>query len=65
MSQIIRVLKEVEGSRQVDDGCREYGVSDTTYYNWKAKYGGMEVSAIKRLRELGEKNQRLNTCLPT
>ncbi len=58
-SQIVRVLKEVEGGRQVMDVCREYGVSDATYYNWKAKYGGMEVSDIKRLKELEEENSRL------
>ena len=58
-SQIIRVLKEVEGGRQVAEVCREYDISDATYYNWKAKYGGMEVSDIKRLKELDEENQRL------
>jgi putative transposase len=58
-SQIVRVLKEVEGGRQVIDVCREYGISDATYYNWKAKYGGMEVSDIKRLKELDDENQRL------
>jgi putative transposase len=58
-SQIIKVLKEVEGGRQVNEVCREYGISDATYYNWKAKYGGMEVSDIKRLKELEEENQRL------
>ena len=39
--------------------CREYGISDATYYNWKAKYGGMEASDIKRLKELEEENRRL------
>ena len=58
-SQIIKVLKEVEGGRQVNEVCREYGISDATYYNWKSKYGGMEVSDIKRLKELEEENQRL------
>ena len=58
-TQIVRVLKEVEGGRQVMDVCREYGISDATYYNWKAKYGGMEVSDIKRLKELEEENSRL------
>ena len=58
-SQIIRVLKEVEGGRQVAEVCREYDISDATYYNWKDKYGGMEVSDIKRLKELDEENQRL------
>ncbi len=39
-TEIVRVLKEVEGGRQVKEVCREYGISDATYYNWKAKYGG-------------------------
>ena len=58
-SQIIRVLKEVEGGRTVKDVCREYGMSDATYYNWKAKYGGMEASDIKRLKDLEKENKRL------
>ncbi len=57
--QILRVLKEVEGGRAVKDICREYGISDTTYYNWKAKYGGMEASDIKRLKELEAEHRRL------
>ena len=57
--QIVRILKEVEGGRTVKEVCREYGFSDATYYNWKAKYGGMEASDIKRLRELEEENRRL------
>ncbi len=58
-SQIVKVLKEVEGGRQVLEVCREYGISDATYYNWKATYGGMEMSDIKRLKELEEENLRL------
>ena len=58
-SQIVKVLKEVEGGRQVMEVCRESGISDATYYNWKAKYGGMEASDIKRLKELEKENQRL------
>jgi putative transposase len=58
-SQIIKVLKEVEGGRQVAEVCREHGISDATYYNWKSKYGGMEASDIKRLKELEEENLRL------
>ena len=58
-SQIVRILKEVEGGRMVKDVCREYGMSDATYYNWKAKYGGMEVSDVKRLKELENENRRL------
>ena len=58
-SQIVRMLKEVEGGRTVVEVCREHGISDATYYNWKAKYGGMEVSDIKWLKELEEENQQL------
>ena len=58
-SKIVHILKEVEGGRQVKDVCREYGISDATYYNWKAKYGGMEASDIKRLKELEDENRRL------
>ena len=57
--QILRVLREVEGGRAVRDICREHGISDTTYYNWKAKYGGMEASDIKRLKELEAENRKL------
>ena len=57
--QIIRILKEVEGGRLVKEVCREYGISDATYYNWKSKYGGMEASDIKRLKELEEENRKL------
>lgn len=58
-TQIVRILKEVETGKLVKEVCREYGISDATYYNWKAKYGGMEASDIKRLKELESENQRL------
>ena len=58
-SQIIKILKEVEGGRLVKEVCREYEISDGTYYNWKTKYGGMEASDIKRLKELEDENRRL------
>jgi len=58
-SQIIKVLKEVEGGRTVLDVCREYGISNATYYKWKSKYGGMELSDIRRLKELEDENRRL------
>ena len=51
-SQIVKILKEVEAGRKVSDVCREYAIADATYYNWKSKYGGMEISDIKRLKEL-------------
>ena len=58
-TQIVKILKEVESGKLVKDVCREYGISDATYYNWKAKYGGMEASDIKRLKELEEENRQL------
>ena len=58
-TQIVKILKEVEAGRQVKEVCREYSVSDQTYYNWKSKYGGMEASDVRRLKELEEENNRL------
>ena len=58
-SQIVKALKEVEGGRNVKAICREYSISQATYYNWKSKYGGMEASDIKRLKELEDENRRL------
>ena len=57
--QIIRVLKEAESGLKVSDLCRQHGISEATYYRWKSKYGGMEVSEAKRLRALEEENRRL------
>jgi putative transposase len=57
--QIIAVLKEAESGAKIIDVCRKYGISDATYYNWKAKYHGMELSDLKRLRLLEEENRRL------
>ncbi|WP_139344047.1 transposase, partial [Vibrio ruber] len=45
-TQIVKILKEVEAGRKVNEVCREYGISDATYYNWKSKYGGMEASDV-------------------
>jgi len=58
-TKIIKILKEVEGGRLVKEVCREYGISDATYYNWKSKYGGMTASDIKKLKELEDENRRL------
>ena len=58
-TQIVKILKEVEQGKKVKDVCREYGIADATYYNWKSKYGGMEASDIKRLKDLEEENRRL------
>lgn len=58
-SQIIRILKAVEGGRKVAEVCREHSVSQATYYKWKSKYGGMGASDIRRLRDLEAENTRL------
>jgi len=58
-NQIIGILKSVEAGRLVKDVCREHGISDATYYQWKSKYGGMEAADIKRLRELEDENRKL------
>jgi putative transposase len=57
--QIIKVLQEVEAGLTIQNVCRKHGISDQTYYNWKAKYGGMTVSEAKRLRALEEENRKL------
>jgi putative transposase len=60
-SQIIRILKEAEAEVPLADLCRTYGFSKSSFYKWKAKYGGMEASDVHRLRELEEENRRLKT----
>ena len=57
--QIIQVLREGEAGARVADLCRKYGMSEATYYNWKARYAGMTVSDVKRLKALEEENRRL------
>jgi len=57
--QIIGVLKEADGGAKVIDVCRKYGISDATYYNWRAKYHGMEVNEVKRLKQLEDENRKL------
>jgi len=57
--QIIRALKEVDAGAKVGDVCRRIGVTEKTFYRWRAKFGGMEVSDAKRLRQLEDENARL------
>ena len=57
--QIIGVLREHEAGAKTADLARKHGVSEATLYNWKAKYGGMDVSEVKRLRQLDDENARL------
>jgi putative transposase len=58
-AQIVSILKKQEAGMKVIDICREHGISDATFYNWKAKYGGLSVSELKRLRELELENAKL------
>jgi len=58
-TQIVGILKEADAGMQVKEICRKYGISDQTYYNWKKKYGGLEVSDVRRLRELEAENAKL------
>jgi putative transposase len=57
--QIIGVLKEADAGMKVADLCRKHGISDATFYNWRSKFGGMDVSEARRLRSLEEENQKL------
>jgi putative transposase len=58
-AQIISILKEQEQGQKVADLCRKHGISDQTFYNWKSKYGGMDVDELKRLKDLEQENARL------
>ncbi len=61
--QIIAVLREQESGAKVADLCRKHGISDATFYNWKAKYGGMDVSDARRLKALEDENAKLKKLL--
>ena len=61
--QIIAILREHEAGAKTADVCRKHGISGATFYNWKAKFGGMEVSDAKRLRALEEENAKLKRLL--
>ena len=57
--QIVRILKQHENGRPASEIIREFGIAEQTFYNWKHKYGGMDVSDIKKLKALEEENKRL------
>jgi len=61
--QIIAVLREQEAGAKTAEVCRKHGVSEATFYKWKAKYGGMEVSDVRRLRVLEDENAKLKKLL--
>lgn len=58
-SQILAILKEAESGVAVPEVCRTHGISSATFYKWRAKFGGMDVSMMSRLKELEEENRRL------
>ena len=62
-SQIIAILKQAEGGSPVPELCREHGISSATFYKWRSKFGGMNVSDAKRLKELEAENGRLKRLL--
>lgn len=61
--QIVAILKEQEAGARTADVCRRHGISDATFYKWKAKYGGLEVSDAKRLKALEDENAKLKKLL--
>jgi len=61
--QIIGVLREAEAEAKTPEVCRRHGISDATFYKWKAKYGGLEVSEARRLKSLEDENRRLKKLL--
>ena len=61
--QIIGLLQRIEAGQKVADACREHGISEQTYDRWKAKYGGLPPSELKRLRDLEQENARLKRLL--
>jgi putative transposase len=61
--QIIGILKQAQSGMKIVDLCRMHGISDVTFYKWRSKYGGMEVSEAKRLRVLEAENRKLKQLL--
>lgn len=61
--QIIGVLKEAETGMKVQELCRKYGISDATFYTWRSKYGGMDVSEARKLKQLEAENAKLKHLL--
>ena len=61
--QIISILREGEAGGKVGELCRRHGISDATFYTWRKKYGGLEISEMRRLRQLEEENRRLKSIV--
>ena len=63
-SQIMAVLKQAEAGVKIPELCREHGISSATFYKWRSKFGGMDTSMMKRLKELEDENRRLRNMTP-
>jgi putative transposase len=61
--QIIGILKQHEAGVKTADLCREHGISEATFYNWKSKYGGLDISEAQRLRQMEDENRRLKSLV--
>jgi putative transposase len=61
--QIIRILQEGEAGGKIDELCRRHNISKGTYYNWRSKYGGLEIAELRRLRTLEDENSKLKRLL--
>jgi putative transposase len=61
--QIIGILKEAEAGAKVTQLCRRHGIADATFYTWRSKYGGLEISEMRRLRQLEDENRRLKSIV--
>ena len=61
--QLIAILREQEAGGKTADVCRKHGISDATFYNWRSRYGGMEVSEARRLKSLEDENRKLKKLL--
>jgi putative transposase len=61
--QIVQILKEGEAAKSISEVCRKHGVADVTYYRWRAKYAGMEVPELKRMKALEDENTKLKSLL--
>lgn len=64
-TQIVSMIKEADSGIPVPEICRKYGIGQSTFYKWRSKYGGMEASDVKRLKELEEENRKLKDMFAT
>ena len=61
--QVVAILKQAEAGTKVAELCRRHGISDATFYNWRNKFGGLEISELRRLRQLEDENRRLKAIV--